>query len=520
MVWDIPGFDNTYLRPIFAAAIVYHAGAVTGQGTLNVLCVGMRTSGGNLVVDTEVRQVFSQDDCNTAAGAGSQLALMGKAALKANPNAIVSLAAVLEPGGGTQATVTVTIAGSWSTPGTMRLRVNGVVIDTTVGASDTPTAVATNIAAAVNANADSPFTAGSAAGVVTLTCKNKGVQGTQWIIYQDTTYVPAGLTSAIVGSTTVNTYGLQTGVAAGATATGTGSESVTNILAKINTVRYARIAFASNDVTNAALIKTFLAAQANVTVQLYDQAIYAVNGTLSNATTLAQTTLNDPREQVFAYRNSETHPAIIAAGWASFRAATESVNPVPGYDGQSAAAWVAPTQVPSDSWLPSEENALLNAGVTPMVTVNATAVCSRAITTYCLNGAAQDTRCLDIGDAVFPDYLVLDLQNLYSSVFKQNNLYNEDNPQVGQPDPLAGVATPNSWVGEVLRRMAFYRQNRWILDTFSPQAQAAAAAGTGVYLPVSAAFNNVSKRIQSDVPFIVNRVMHQLSVTARQTQNT
>lgn len=504
--WDIVGFDASYLLPIFAAQINYAAGPAVGQGALPCLLVGLKTASGNLVLDTEVRQVFSKTDIIAACGVGSELALMALAALKASPNVPLWLAAVTQAGG-TAGTATITIGGASTAVGTYYFWINGVRIVQSIGASDSIATFGANLAATINASPDCPFTAAYATNVVTLTHRQTSVRSIDWIVYQDTQNV-TGLTMALAGASAVNTLGTVSGVRVGATL-GAGADNVTAILTKLGTRRWGRIAFAQNDASNAALIKAFLAAQAAVTVQLYSHAMYGFNGTQGAATTLAQSTLNDPRESVYAIRNCETHPAIIAAGWAALRAATETASPVPDYDNK-VTPWIAPQRFDADIWLASEANALLNAGVTPLTTVNGAVYCLRAVGSYSLNGASQDTRCLDIGDSVFPDYAVIDLANLYSSVFRTANTYAQDNPNIaaGELEPPAGVAYPLLWVSAVKNRMAFWQKQGWIIDTFSGKTPA---------YPVLATWNVSARRIQSGVNFVVQRVMHQLSVTANQS---
>lgn len=509
MTWDIQGFSETYLRPIFAAKQVFAAGPAAGQGPMNVLCLGKKTSAGNLVADSEVRQVFDREGCIAAAGEGSQLALMGIAALLADPNCNLYLAAVAEAGGGTAATVTMLLATVPTSDGTITVRINGKTMQVSYASGTPIDTIGAALAARINAQPDCPFTASYDAptDTLTLTSRCKGANEKDWIIYQDLS-AAGGLTSTLTGSAVVNTFGNAKGVRAGV-AGGAGTEDYTAILTKITARRYARIAIGDNTSTTGALVKAFLAAQAAVTVQVYDQAIYGHNGTQTQAATLAQTNLNDVKEEVFAHRNSETHPALIAAGWAAKRAATEGADPVPDYDNADCSAWVAPTQYDTDTWLATEENALLNTGVTPIKTENGVAKCVRAITTYCLNGAVQDTRCLDIGDAVFPDYAVLALFNLWDE-FRQANKYVGPDPDTdnGELEPQAGVAYPKLWVSAVKGLMTDWFKNNWIEDTFS---------GDSPVYPVQAAYNKAARRIQSNVPFVVRRVQHQLSVIARQT---
>lgn len=517
MSYAIPGFDSTWLLPYFGIKINFATGPNLAPGALDVLLMGNITTG-NLTLDSEIRQVFSRADINTACGEGSELALMGLAARAAAPNVNLFLMAVTEAAGGTAATVTITVTGSPTAAGSYYLWINGKKITASYASGATVTAIAAAIVSAVNAQSDCPFTAANVSGVVTLTSRNKGVRQKDWILYQDTVDA-AGAAFAIAGSGSVNTSGTVSGVRAGA-AGGTGADSVTNALASANflNARWARIGVAQNDTTNAALIKAALASQAAVTVQLYDQACYGFNGTQSNTIALSQTTLNDPRENVFTCRNCETHPALIAAGWAAARAAVEAVSYVPDYDGYDCSAWIAPQRFASDVWLDSEANALLNAGASPITTINGVAKCTRGVTTYCLNGAAQDTRCLDIGDAVVPDQFALALTNLYWTVFRAANPRVQDNPDLanGEPYPASGIGYPALWDQAKKAMMADWASGAvgsspWastIKDTFS---------GTNPKYPVVSTFDSVSERIQGATTIVPVRVQHTISEILNQS---
>ncbi|HEY1956696.1 MAG TPA: hypothetical protein VGH28_13845 [Polyangiaceae bacterium] len=512
MSYAIPGFDDTWLLPFFGIQINLATGPNLAPGEMNVLLMGNRTSAGNLVADSEIRQVFSRTDINTAAGEGSELALMGLAALAAAPNVSLFLMAITEAGGGAAATVTITVTGSPTAAGTYALWINGKKISASYASGASVTTIAAAIVAAVSAQPDCPFTAANAAGVVTLTSRSKGIRQNDWILYQDTVNA-SGAAFAIAGSANVNSSGTVSGVRAGASA-GTGTDSVTTALASANflNTRWARIGVAQNDVTNAALVKAALAAQAAVTKQVYDQACYGFNGTQSNTATLSQTTLNDPRENVFTCRNCETHPALIAAGWAATRAAVEAVSYVPDYDGYDCSAWVAPQRFGSDVWLDSEANALLNAGASPITTVNGVAKLTRGVTTYCLNGSSQDTRCLDIGDAVVPDQFALALTNLYWTQFRAANPRVEANPDFanGEPFPAAGIGYPLLWDQTKKAMMADWASGAvgstpWassIKDTFS---------GTNPKYPVVSGFDDVAERITGATTIVPVRVAHTIS---------
>lgn len=511
MSFPIPGFDNSWKLPFFGTVINYHTGPNLAPGQLDVLVMGNRTSAGNLVLDSEIRQVFDRTTINAAGGEGSEVSLMALAALAAQPNVNLYMMAVTEAAGGAAATVTILLGGAASAAGTLLFYIKGKQISVSYASGAALDTIGAAIVTAVGNLADNPFTAAYNSGTktVTLTSRNVGVRTKDWIIYQDTSGA-SGVTSTLTGSASVNTVGNVTGVRAGV-AGGTGADDITAAVAAsaFTAKRWARIACAENDTTNAPLLKAAMAAQAAVTKQFYDMACFGFNGTQADTITLSQTTLNDPLSEVFTCRNCETHPALIASGWAATRAAVEAGTYVPDYDGYDCSKWIAPQRFPSDSWLSSEANALLNAGATPISTVNNVATCARAITTYCLNGSAQDERCLDVGDAVVPQQLALDLLAAYQD-WRQKNPRVEADPDIanGEPYPPAGVGTPSDWKNtKVLPLLADYRDAGWIKDTFS---------GSSPEYPVAYDFNETTGEIEGAITIVSLRVQHKMATTVNQ----
>lgn len=498
------GVDALYKVPRFLGKIVWGAGSVSASSApLYVLYVGMKTSAGSITVDNDVVEVFSEEDIDTRVGARSQLGWMARMGMRASKTTRHFIAAVTEATG-TKATATIVLAGAWSTSGSWAITIAGTRISGSVGASDAIDTVGADMASRLTNSARIPVTAAynSSTDTLTLTCANNGTQGKDWIVAVDKSDLPSGMTLTLTGSAALS----GDRVRLGASSSGTGVEDVTTILTKLQTTRYARIAPAQNDATNAALWETHVNTKAGITTLLLEQLVFAHNGTQAASTTLAQTTLNAQRAQVLWMRNADMHPCVIAAVKAAVRASTEGTDPVPDYDG-----YVLPGipghAVDADRPLDSEANTALNNGVTPVSTGPNGAVVIRSITSYCLDsGSAQDERTLDIGDAVMTDYATLDSQLLYSTSFRPANKYVGPDPAEGEQDPPAGVAIPRNWNSALLNRMKGWFANGWIED---PDTN-----------PPTSQYNKTSKRIESLMPLLVRRVQHQLGNITRQTSNS
>lgn len=498
------GISSSYKVPRYIAKIVFGAGSVSaGSGRLRCLLVGMKVAAGTMVADQDIVRVTSLDEAIAYAGPRSQLARMASKALLI-PSLELYMAAVTEPGAGTQATVTCVLAGTVAA-GVLRFRLAGTSVAVNVSATMTLDDVGAAIAAAFNAKADLPATCAYNAGTDTLTwtIANKGASGRDWILYFDPTDKPSALTLTITGSATLNTNGYRFGAAG----SGTGVEDVTTLLTKLTTQRYARIAVAQNDAANLALWETHVNTKAGPLSLLLEQFVVGHNGALASAQSIAQTTLNAFRAQVLWMRNSESHPAEIAAAKAAYRSVNEQANPVPDYDGLTLAG-IAPQAFDADLPTDTEQDVALNNSVTPLTSVNGEAKVVRSITSYSLNGSAQDERCLDIGDPVMTDYGVIDSQLLYNTEFRPQNPYVGPNPAEGEEPPPTGVAYPDLWKASLQDRMLDWFAEGWLEER-----------PVGNWAPV-VDFNKAGRYILSETPMAVRRVQHRLDNVIRQIFNT
>lgn len=456
----IPGLSSATKRPGFYGRVVSPAGKISAASIpLVILLVGNKTSAGSMTADGTPVLITGADDADAFAGPGSELACMaygiggtgaqGGAAggALAVSGAKIYLAAVTEASSSpAAATATVTIAGTWTTGGSLTYRLSGVPVTINVGASDSVTDVAVSIKNAVNANVRFPFTATNSAGVLTLTTKNQGLRQNWHSLFQDTTRKPAGLTSTLTGGSSMTGGGKHfTG--------GLGSDSPTALLASIVATQFDRIAVACGDntldTTNIALWKTQLNNQAAPSSVILEQLVMASNDTLTNAASIANTTLNDIRFQMLWALNIETHPSVIAATFASKRAVTEQVDPCASYDALSVAdslPGVAPQTQNADRATGAQQETALGEGVTPLVTMpDGTVRVARSITTHCLNGSTPDYRVLDTSGTTVPDFVLKDLQLIWETDFLPNNPRVSDNPAEELPTPPAGVAYPDLW---------------------------------------------------------------------------
>ena len=505
MAFEFTGLDPTYKVPRFIGKIVFSAGAISASDLpLYVLYCGPKTSAGTLVADNDVVEVFSEEEIDARAGAPSLLGWMARSGMKAAPTSRHFIVAHGDPAGATAATITVLIAGAPTGSGEWFIRIAGLTYAGVITPSSTVDTIGADIVAKIQADPRCPFVAAYNAGTdtLTLTCANVGAVGTEWIVQVDKSKLAPGITFTTTGLAALGGDRVRAGASGGV---GTVVDTtIATMLTKLLNVRYARIATATNGASAAAAWETHVMAKADMLKLMLEQVVYGVNGSLGAATTLAQSTLNNQREQLLWMRNSDIHPAIIAAVKAAVRASTEGADPVPDYDGRVLPG-IPGNLFADDNALDPEQNAALNSGVTPVVSVNGEARVVRSITSYSLlNGVTPDFRTIDIGDAVMTDYAMLDFKLMYETEFRPGNKYVRADPKEGELDPPRNVGFPKLWNQAFLMpRLLQYFGNGWIEDPNlnPPQSQ----------------FNKPSKSIESLVPLIVSRVQHQLKQIVRQT---
>lgn len=502
MTISIIGLTSTYKVPGFYAEVVYGAGPISaGDIPLVLLVVGLKSSAGSITADTQVVDIFSTTDADTYAGPGSEGACMLYQALS-EPGVQVKYASPAAAGGAVQATATITIV---STPphaatGEYTIRIDGKPVSIVIATTDAQNTIATNLAAAINAQPQLPVTAAPVANVVTLTVKSPGIRGNQYILFENDTGVPSTVTTTIAGGASVTGGGVYfTG--------GAGTESVTNLLTTLEPNRYHRIAFAQNDATNGALWETFLNTQAGVLVGIRQHGICAVNDTYANAVSLAQTTFNTERVQVLWLKYSESHPSELAARFMARRTVVEQSDPDAMYDG-FVMTGIAPQSQASDWPTTTVQNNALNNSVTPLTTnSNGDVVVVRSITTKSLTSGNPDYRTLDTSQAVVPDYVADQLQLLWLTEFLPANPRVAPDPPATQKEAIPGIATPTRWQQRITKLLKDDE------------------AGVNLPLPILIDVDNnpavveydaVAKRLMAIVPVVPAPGNHQTGASVRQ----
>lgn len=347
-----------------------------------VLLIGQRTAGGTVLAGV-VTDIFNDADAGKYFGYGSQLHMMASAAISTYPGMSVQAIAVDDAGGAVAATGTITITGAATAPGTLAVNIGNDVVNVAVATADTPTIVATAIVAAITARPDLPVTAGAAAGVVTLTAKNKGTLG-NLIKTSVVATGAAGIAAAVVA------------MASGAT-----DPTIAATLAIVFTAGHTIIASAFNDVTNLQALRSHLD---NVSGALEQRGVIGAaghTGTLSQATTLTPS-VNSGRISLALVPSTLSLPFEVAAAYAALIASEEDpARPL----NTLALGGIGVIPLANRLARSEQENALAN-GVTPFEVGPGDKVqVVRAVSTYVLDAnGVPDISLLDLTTIRTLDY--------------------------------------------------------------------------------------------------------------------
>jgi len=172
----IPGPGTLRLPGVYSE--IDNSQAISGPQTIQYrrLIIGQKLAAGTatpLVLD----RVTSPEQADALYGRGSMLAGMVRAALTQDSYTELQVMSVEDDAAAAAATGTIVFGGAATAAGTINLLIAGRRVRVGVASGATPATVATNVAAAINANLDLPVTASATTNTVTITARNKGEAG-------------------------------------------------------------------------------------------------------------------------------------------------------------------------------------------------------------------------------------------------------------------------------------------------------------------------------------------------------
>lgn len=321
---------------------------------------------------TALESVFSAADVATKYGAGSMAHLMATAAIKAYPYADLSLITVADNSAGVAAAGSITVSGTASTQGLLRVSIgNADTLTVGISADDAAAKVAAAVKAAVDAVPSLPVTASVNNAVVTLTAKNKGTAGNSIVIKTSNTAADISVVAAAMSG-------------------GDGNPDIAPALAAVVAEGHHIIACGINDDANLLKLRSHLDTVASPMEKRWAIGVYGQTGTLAQATTQAGR-LNHGHIVSAWYRGTPSQPCELAAAFAAVMASEEDpARPL----NTLALTGIGVCDSKNKTMRTEQENALYN-GVTPIETspAGSDAQIVRAITTYTktANGTADES---------------------------------------------------------------------------------------------------------------------------------
>ena len=390
-------------------------------------------------------QITSDEQADASFGAGSQLALMVRAFRKNTRNSELWVLPVADAGSGVAATGTIACAvtgdSGLAKPGVVRLMIGGQSVPVTLAATDNAAAVATKIAAAVNAKSNLPVTASVSTSTVTLTAKNAGSTGNlidiRYNHYQGEE-LPEGLTLTV------------TAMASGAT--DPDYDNSADYVGKIiEGTWFNTIVSGSAEADNIAYIKGILDTRWTATVQQTGVCFFSLNGTQSVFTTRG-TSLNSQVLVLPSLPKTPTPGFEVAAAVCGCVAPIALNDPAAPLTNYAVKGIVAPKQ--SDRLGLDNNNLILKAGCALLTSGNdGTVYLKRIVTTYKYTPAgASDTSYQQLETVFTLSYLRWDWNNYMAGKYPHAKLADDGNDY--GPDQV--IMTPKLGAGELLGRYEYW----------------------------------------------------------------
>ena len=393
------------------------------------LVFGQKLAGGTATPLTKYT-ITSEAQARTLFGAGSQL--HGMLSTYLDNDKITELHAIAQDddGSGVDATGKITIAaGTATADGVIALYVAGRKITASVASGDDQDAVATALAAAIQAESLSYVSAvvnGVNANEVDVTAKNAGENGNQIDLrlnYNDADSFPAGITASI------------TAMSGGAT-----NPDVDDVIGVLSETQYNVIANPYVDATNLTKLETELADRFGPLRQNDGVAFAAKIDTVANLTTLGNSR-NSPHSLIMGAAGPSA-PWEYAAALSGTIAKAAQADPARPFQTLPLTSILEPTE--AEQFTLAERNNLLFDGIATFRVVGGQPVIERAITTYQLNGAgAADTSYLDVNTLYTLSYLRFSFRNRFATRYPRHKLADDGTRfGAGQPviTPLIGKA--------------------------------------------------------------------------------
>jgi phage tail sheath gpL-like len=411
-----------------------------------VLVIGQRLASGS-VAEGVPQRITSPEQAEDYWGRGSMLAEQFHA-LKAADQWMETWGIALDDNGsGADATGTITVTGAATAAGTLALYIGGRRVQVAVASGDANTAVATAIAAAINADTRLAVTAqvnGVTTHQVDLTCRWAGETGNDVDLranyYGEQT--PSGLSLA---------FGAMTG--------GTANPDLATAIAAMGDEWWNWVVCPYTDAANLTALEAELDDRWGPMRQIGARAFTAFRGTHSATGTFGGTR-NNPHVTCMATNLAPQPPYIWAAVNAIVAGNALALDPARPLQTLVLEGLLAPAM--ETRWDDTERNLLLFDGVATYTTgADGTVRVERQITMYQTNAAGvDDTSYLDINTPETLERIRYEQRALFSQKYPRHKLA-EDDARVGAGQP---VMQPKVAKAELLALYRDFEGRGWCQD--------------------------------------------------------
>ena len=343
---------------------------------ITLLVIGQRLAAG-AVAEAVKYIAFNADTVATNSGFGSMLHRQALKIFKNNKTVPVWFIG-LDDAAGTAATYAFTVGGAATKVGEFVTYIAGQRYAIAVQPADTPTEIATALTVLVTADTNNTqVTIGNLAGLVTVTCKNKGIAAGDLDVrfnYNTGEELPAGITVTAITPTA-----------------GTVDPDIADALAVIGADWFNVIAQPYTDATNMGLLQDHLADVAGPMEQRDGVSYQTVRDTLSNMITYGLDVANHNSQWTAtnaAYKRMES-TYEVAAGIAAITAVSiQELASVPLHRLKLTGFSVLDS---NDKWTSTERNQLAKSGIGTLTDDNGVQT-EGTVTMYLKNSAnAADT---------------------------------------------------------------------------------------------------------------------------------
>lgn len=477
--------------------------ASRGTATYSALLVGGKLSTGSATTNTVVYgpdtavSMTSEADAIALFGAGSELHRMFRRFLAVNNTTPVYAIAVADGTTPVQGTGTVTITGTATSGGAVRVFVADEFVDVGFVTGDTPTIIAASLVLAINAKTHWSCTASNASGVITLTAKQAGLRGNFTRYFAQVLPTTSGVSATPTASTAF------TG--------GSVADSNTTALTTISPERYYYIVSAAQDATQAGALLSQVNTQALPVTGIRQRVFVGSVDTLANTITVVNS-LNGARAEMVWLYQSDLPPGELAANNAAVYALEEAAASPRlnfdsyGEDAKTSANWKVKAPLSGAKPTRSQIFAALNAGVTPIgVRKNSTYLVSRVTTKYYGSSTSVvDYRVRDAHKVTICDRYVDDLIAKAASALRGKTVAND--PVKNEPTPGPGVVTPRVVKALIDRLSQDYAENNLLQNVSEIKANTVVIRESAPTTRISARIPLQPIDVLHQVAFLVDQV--------------